>query len=128
MNVLLDTHALAWWVLDDSRLSAAARDILADPANVVLVSVVSAFEMTTKHRLGKWPDIGAFAAEFELAVTAEGFRVMELATDHAALAGRLAGAPRDPFDRLIAAQAIVERMPVLTIDPALAMLGAEVIW
>ena len=128
MNLLLDTHALAWWVLDDTRLSATARNILGDPSNRVMASVVSAFEMATKHRLGKWPDIGDFVAEFEPAVAAEGFGILDVAADHAVLAGSLPGAPRDPFDRLIAAQAIVGQMPVVTADAALAMLGARTLW
>lgn len=128
MNLLLDTHALAWWVLDDARLSVTARNLVADPANRIVVSVVSAFEMATKHRLGKWPDVGAFVAEFGTAVTAEGFNLLEVTAGHAVLAGGLAGEPRDPFDRLIAAQAMAEKMPVLTVDPALAMLGAQVLW
>ena len=128
MRALLDTHALAWWVLDDSRLSVAARDIIGNPSNTILVSVVSAFEMATKHRLGKWPDVGVFVAEFEPALAAEGFSVVDVTADHAVLAGRLAGEPRDPFDRLIAAQAIVEGVPILTADPALAALGAQAAW
>lgn len=128
MNLLLDTHVLAWWVLDDTRLSATARNILGDPSNRVMASVVSAFEMATKHRLGKWPDIGDFVAEFEPAVAAEGFGILDVAADHAVLAGSLPGAPRDPFDRLIAAQAIVGQMPVVTADAALAMLGARTLW
>jgi len=128
VNLLLDTHVLAWWVLDDTRLSATARNILGDPSNRVMASVVSAFEMATKHRLGKWPDIGDFVAEFEPAVAAEGFGILDVAADHAVLAGSLPGAPRDPFDRLIAAQAIVGQMPVVTADAALAMLGARTLW
>ncbi|CAM5405776.1 hypothetical protein ATER59S_02146 [Aquamicrobium terrae] len=128
MNLLLDTHVLAWWVLDDARLSVTARNLVADPSNRVVASAVSAFEMATKHRLGKWPDVGAFVAEFGAAVAAEGFGVMAVTADHAVLAGSLAGEPRDPFDRLIAAQAIVEKMPVVSADPALAMLGAQALW
>ena len=128
MRLLLDTHTLAWWVLDDPHLSDRARDLLADPDNEIVASAVSAFEMATKHRLGKWDDIGEFVAGFENAMTAEGFQLLSISPAHAILAGRMPGAHRDPFDRLLAAQAEVDAMTLVTNDPRFGEFGSETVW
>ncbi len=123
MRVLFDTHALAWWLLDDIRLSVKVRTLIIDPDCEVWVSAVSAFEIATKYRIGKWPEAGAIANNFEAAVTTENFRVLDLTAAHAKMAGLMAGEHRDPFDRLIAAQAMVEKLPVATGDPAFKAFG-----
>jgi PIN domain nuclease of toxin-antitoxin system len=128
MRFLLDTHALAWWVLDDPRLSRQVREIVSDTDKEVLVSAVSAFEMATKHRLGKWNDVGAFVEVFESAVATEGFGLLSISPAHARVAGLMAGHHRDPFDRLLAAQAQVEGLVLVTNDGKLAELGVEVVW
>ncbi len=128
MKVLFDTHALAWWLLDDVRLSPKVRTLIIDPDCEVWVSAISAFEIATKYRIGKWPEAGAIANNFEVAVSAENFRVLELTAIHARLAGLMAGEHRDPFDRLIAAQALVEKLPLATGDPAFKTFGVETVW
>ena len=127
MRLLLDTHVLAWWVLDTDALSSKARSAIAVSARI-LVSAVSAFEMANKHRLGKWPGIGDFIADFVPAMQRENFDVLALTSDHAIRAGLLPGPHRDPFDRLLAAQALTENLVLVTRDPAFAEFGVETLW
>ena len=128
MRVLFDTHVLAWWLLDNSRLSPRVRELIIDPANDVMVSTVSAFEMATKYRIGKWPDIGGLVKEFETAVRAENFQLLPIGASHALRGGLLDGSHRDPFDRLLAAQSLVENIPLVTSDPVFKAFGVEVVW
>jgi PIN domain nuclease of toxin-antitoxin system len=128
LRALLDTHTLAWWLLDDRRLSEAALQVTADPENEIWVSAVSAFEAATKYRIGKWSDIRDLATSFEAAVLAEGFELLAISAQHASRGGLLEGVHRDPFDRLLAAQSLIEGIPIVTNDPAFAVFGAEVVW
>jgi PIN domain nuclease of toxin-antitoxin system len=128
MRVLFDTHALAWWLLDDRRLSAKIRALIIDPANSVWVSAVTAFEMATKFRIGKWPGVGGLVSDFEAAIAKENFNLLPLSAAHALRGGLLEGAQRDPFDRLLAAQSLVEGLPLATDDPAFKIFGVETIW
>ena len=128
VRYLLDTHALVWWLYNPARLSAAANAAMSEPENEIVASAISAYEIANKNRLGKWSEIAPLAAAFEEIVRAEGFGLLHVTGRHAALAGQLPGEPRDPFDRLIAAQARIDGIPVVTVDPALAALGAEVVW
>lgn len=109
LRLLLDTHALAWWFQDSDRLGRDARERIADEDNVVMVSVVSAFEMATKHRLGKWPEVAPLLQGFAMYLHDERFEILPLSLEHAQLAGRLDIPHRDPFDRLLIAQAQVEQ-------------------
>lgn len=128
MRLLLDTHALAWWVLDDPRLSQAAMSANVAPDNDIFISTVSAFEMATKHRLGKWDDIGEFVRVFGVAVAAEGFEIVDINAAHAVLADLMPGNHRDPFDRLLAAQAEIEGLALVTNDPAFEMFPVQSVW
>ena len=128
MRVLFDTHALAWWILNSDRLSPRARSLAMSEENQVLISVVTAFEMTTKYRVGKWPDIGPLVADFEAAIAAEGFSLLHLGIAPALLAGNFRNDHRDPFDRLLAAQSMVEKLPLVTSDPAFKTFGVETLW
>lgn len=128
MRVLLDTHALIWWLFDDPKLSPAARDVIRDPRNEVLVSSVSAWEVATKHRLGKLPEAGDLPDRFAHYVSAARFRELLVSISHALAAGRLPGPHKDPFDRMLIAQALGERIGVITADPVFASYGATVIW
>ena len=128
MRVLLDTHALLFWILDSNRLSRRAREIFRDPANELLWSSASSWEVSIKYSLGRLelakppkellPEqlrrqrIGSLPVEHTHA-----FRVAELPHHH-----------RDPFDRLLIAQAQVERLPLLSGDPALRDYEVEVVW
>lgn len=128
MRYLLDTHALVWWLFSPALLSGTAHEAIGDPQNEILVSAISAYEVANKNRIGKWEEVAALAGAFEELVAAEAFTMVAVSGRHASVAGLLRGEPRDPFDRLIAAQAIVEGVPVLTVDPAFQALGAEVAW
>ena len=114
MRLLLDTHALIWWLAGDEKLSLRARDAIADEANAVAVSAASAMEVTTKHRIGKLPDAALLAQDFEAIVADQGFSELSISVRHARLAGEMRLAHKDPFDRLLIAQALVEDMVLIS--------------
>jgi PIN domain nuclease of toxin-antitoxin system len=128
VRLLLDTHSLAWWLADDRRLSRAARSEVRDPENEIWTSAVSAFEAATKYRLGKWNDAHALAVSFDSAVRDEGFQLLSITAQHASRGGLLPGDHRDPFDRLLAGQCLVERMIFVTNDRAFRAFGVETLW
>ena len=128
MRLLLDTHALVWWWTDDPRLPATARAALAHTANTVHVSAVSAWEIATKHRIGKWPDVAALIAEFPGFVRKSRFTPLAISIEHARAAGALDSPHRDPFDRMLAAQAGLEDMILVSADAALRDMGVTVLW
>jgi PIN domain nuclease of toxin-antitoxin system len=128
VRLLLDTHTLLWWLDGDRRLSRRARTQIADPANAIMVSAASAWEITTKHRIGKLPGAGEVAADVAGAVAGQGFSSLDITIVHAQRAGRLAGEHRDPFDRMLAAQAQLEDLPLVTDDPVFDTLGVNRIW
>jgi PIN domain nuclease of toxin-antitoxin system len=129
MNLLLDTHAILWWWGFPERLSESAREAIASPENTVFASPVSAFEIALKHRLGKLTVPPNLLSDFEGAVRMERWRTLPLDMAHAVLAGQMDTEHRDPFYRLLAAQAIVEDLRMLTCDRALvAMSDLQVLW
>lgn len=120
--LLLDTHVLAWWLLDSPRLGAAARAAISDPDRMILVSTVSVWEMAQKHGRGRWPEVGPGLATIEADLARLGFRVVPLTLAHALAAGALDWAHRDPFDRMLAAQAAAEGAILITADRVFAAL------
>ncbi len=116
MRLLLDTHVLVWWLGDDRALSSRVRGLIADPRNEILVSSVSVFEITTKFRLGKLPSAALLVHELPAEIERAGFRELPLDARHATRAGLLAHPHRDPFDRLLAAQALIEGLPIASVD------------
>jgi PIN domain nuclease of toxin-antitoxin system len=128
MKLLLDTHALVWWWTDDARLPASARAAIADPGNMVHVSAVSAWEIATKHRVGKWPEVDRLIAEYAMLLRRSRFSALSISTEHAHRAGGLPGPHRDPFDRMLIAQAGLEAMPIVTADAVFGAYGAATIW
>ncbi len=128
MRVLLDTHALIWWLDNDARLSANARKRISDPKTTVLVSSASAWEMATKVRLGKLRDSTNSVPQLASVLRDRGMVELPVTVVHAVEAGGLPGAHRDPFDRMLIAQSRIERVPVVTIDPIFPEYGAKVIW
>ena len=128
MKVLLDTHALLWWVLGTPRLSPVAMTLLGAASTEIVVSAVSGHEIATKYRLGKLSVPALLAEHFDELAAGNGWQPLPLSIAHAQLAGRLPGAHKDPFDRMLAAQALVEDMPIVTNDSALAALGVRAIW
>lgn len=128
MRLLLDTHAIAWWLFNDSRLSSSIRALIADPQNDVFASAISAFEMATKFHNGKWNDIGPLVMAFEQAMAAERFVVLDVSARHAVQAGLLDGNHKDPFNRMIAAQCTIEGLLLISADSAFKAFGVEPLW
>lgn len=129
MRLLLDTHALLWALLEPGHLSASARAAVTDPGNTLLVSAASAWEIATKHRLGKLDGAGAVIAGYPAHV--ERLRAIELPVTarHALAGGGLDWGHRDPFDRLLAAQSLLESARLVTGDRAFASLpDLSVLW
>ena len=114
MRVLLDTHALLWWVQDDPQLSRKARVMLASFDSEVYVSAASAWEIATKVRIGKLPGAEAFASEFTERLLRLSFRELPISVQHGQRAGLLPGTHKDPFDRMLIAQAQAENLPILS--------------
>ena len=127
-KLLLDTHALVWWWTDDARLPAAARAAIAAPENTVLVSAASAWEIATKYRLGKCAEVAPLLEEFETLLRRSRFAPLAVTLGQAQAAGALPGAHRDPFDRMLIAQARDQGAPVVSGDPVFAAYDVAVIW
>jgi PIN domain nuclease of toxin-antitoxin system len=125
---LLDTHALLWWWAQPEHLSLRVLGLLKDPQTTVVVSAASAWEIATKHRIGKLPSGGTIIAQWDERIATDGFIELAISPGHALRAGTLPGTHRDPFDRMLAAQSILEEIPVISIDEALSSLGAARIW
>lgn len=128
MKVLLDTHALLWATLSPTSLSRKAAGIIADERNVILVSAASAWEVATKVRLGKLPGAEVLEREFLDVMEDAGYTAVPIDIESALRAGRLTGEHRDPFDRMIAAQALADDLPVISADPKLDSFGIRRIW
>lgn len=128
MRLLLDTHALIWWLYDYRRIPPRIHDLVVISATDVYVSAVSAWEIGVELRLGKLSFDEQFLAEFDAQVLALGFAPLSLTALHAVVGSGLPGLHKDPFDRLIVGQAIAERLAVVSADPQIAALGAEVVW
>ncbi len=130
MRVLLDTHALLWHLAGHGggKLSTAARDVIVDPANAVYVSAATAWELVTKHRSGKLPAAGSLAADFTRAIVAEDYTPLPITTEHAQAAGALPLHHRDPFDRMLIAQSLAERMPLVSNEVLFDRYGVRRIW
>ncbi len=126
--LLPDTHALFWTLLDADQLSSNARQALEDRRNSVHVSVASAWEIAIKVGSGKWPEARSLLEDFEGLMLAEQFRMLPIEVHHVRSAGLLNASHRDPFDRLLASQAIAEGLTILTADPKLRQLGAPCLW
>ena len=123
MEILLDTPVLPWWLTDDSRLSKKARALMADPANELTVSAATAWEIAIKRVLGKLTMDG----NLEGAVREQGFAILPVTFSHAAETLALPAIHRDPFDRMLVAQARVESLRLLTVDPHILQYPANVI-
>jgi PIN domain nuclease of toxin-antitoxin system len=128
MRLLLDTHAFLWWVLDDPRLSTTGRELIADPATEVLFSAVSGWEIAIKARTGRLDlpkDVPGFVLD---QLRRNRFSVLPIELRHTLRAHGLPEHHRDPFDRLLVAQAEIEAVPLLSRDPLLAAYGIELRW
>jgi PIN domain nuclease of toxin-antitoxin system len=128
VRLLLDTHALLWWLAGDERLSLKARRTIADRRNDILVSAASAWEVATKHRLGKLPGAGPLAVDFAREVRRQGFTGMEITMEQAQAAGELPGGHRDPFDRMLVAQAREQRLAIVSNETEFDEYGVKRVW
>lgn len=128
MKLLLDTHALIWWLAGDEALSQRARDAIADEANSVAVSAASAMEVATKFRIGKLPGAALLANDFEAIIAAQGFTELPISVHHARLAGAMAIDHKDPFDRFLIAQAQAEAMVLVSNEALFDGYAVERLW
>ena len=128
MKALLDTHALLWWLDRDPALSPAALAVVRDPANDIFVSAASIWEVATKLRRSKLTFDRANGERLPMIVREQGFELISINAEHAHLAGWLQGGHSDPFDRMLAAQAQIERLSIVSRDRAFDALGVARVW
>ena len=129
MRILLDTHTLIWWLTDNNRqLSRVARNAISDESNDIFVSAITAFEITTKHRLRKLAAANAFVDDVVAAIANEGFAELSLSLADAARAGALPDHHRDPFDRLLIAQAISNNLVFISNETLFDSYGIQRLW
>ena len=128
MKLLLDTHVLLWWWKDDPRLSRRAATAITDQANTVLVSAACAWEIATKHRIGKLPGAQSAVRQFNELIIADGFSHLAVSYRHALMAGGFDVDHRDPFDRMLAAQAIIEGASLVTADTTMKLFRVKRFW
>jgi PIN domain nuclease of toxin-antitoxin system len=128
VKVLLDTCALIWATMSPSALSRQARETIADEGNAILVSAASAWEIATKVRLGKLPGAEKLERDYPQVMEDAGYEQLSIDTASALRAGRLVADHRDPFDRMIAAQALALDIPLLSPDPLLDQFGVRRVW
>ena len=128
MRLLLDTHTFLWWIDDNAALSTAARELIADEANDIVVSAASAWEIATKFRLGKLPEAEAVASDVAGCIADEGFEGLAISVADAERAGRLPGIHRDPFDRMLIAQALRHDLWIVSVDAVFDRYGVSRLW
>jgi PIN domain nuclease of toxin-antitoxin system len=128
MKLLLDTHALLWWLFDDERLSRRALALISDPENEVMVSSASAWEIATKHRLGRLVSATILVQDMGGWFRRAGFQELPITVAHAQKAGLYPQPHRDPFDRMLAAQSVLEGCPIVSRDALLDDFGPTRIW
>jgi PIN domain nuclease of toxin-antitoxin system len=128
LSVLLDTHSLVWAITSPKLLSARAAAVIAEESSVILVSAASAWEIATKVRLGKFAEAVKLEARFTEALDDAGYELLSITPEIALRAGRLIGSHGDPFDRMIAAHALAEDIPVISADARLDVFKVRRIW
>ncbi|MEK6750041.1 MAG: type II toxin-antitoxin system VapC family toxin [Pseudomonadota bacterium] len=127
-DLLLDTPTLLWWLFDDPRLSGIARQSIAAPEHRIWVSAASAWEIATKARIGKLPEAGDVPQKLPHYLRHARFLGMPINIEHSLRAGALPGPHRDPFDRMLIAQALATEFPFVTADPVFHDYGVKVVW
>ncbi len=128
MKLLLDTHALIWWLAGNDALSRTAQTAIGEEYNSVFVSAASAMEISTKFRIGKLPEATILARNFETIVTNQGFIELAITVRHARVAGEMNITHKDPFDRLLIAQAQVEDMVLISNEAQFDSFAVRRLW
>ena len=128
MRILLDTHTFLWWLDGDTSLPLKLRKQISNESNQIIVSAASAWEICTKVRIGKLPGAVEVANSVGSCIQSQGFEALPISVNHAQRAGLLPGIHRDPFDRVLAAQALAEDMPIISIDDCFDSFGVRRIW
>lgn len=128
MRILLDTHAVIWAAFSKNRLSEKARAVLENKANELVVSAASAWEIATKVRLGRMPGAEELESDFAGRLQRAGYRLLSIDVTTALRAGRFSGDHGDPIDRILAAQALAEDIPIVSIDSRLDVFCVRRIW
>ena len=124
MRLLLDTNPFLWWREGSTRLPAGVSDQIRDPNNEIVVSIASLWEIAIKRALGNL----RFPEDFEAVMAEEEFDLLDVTYAHLRALGDLPRHHRDPFDRLLIAQSLAERIPIVTADPAFAAYAVEIVW
>ncbi len=128
MRLLLDTHALLWWLAGDvKQLSRRARAAIADEDSVVFISAASAWEVATKQRIGKL-DAVILTGQMDAVILQQAFVALPISVEHAERAGALRGAHRDPFDRMLIAQAVAEQLVLVSNEAVFDSYGVQRLW
>jgi len=125
---LLDTHILLWWLFDDPKLSKRAKEAIALPESRVFVSSVCGWEISIKHHLGKLPHVDNLVKNLPLYVRRERFEILPISLEHAIAAGALDGKHRDPFDRMLIAQARTEKLTLISNDKIFKKYKVPLCW
>jgi PIN domain nuclease of toxin-antitoxin system len=128
VRLLLDTHALIWWLAGDPALPNDAQIAISDPANGVFVSAASAWEIATKFRIGRLPHAAALAADLPAAVAGQGFLELPINLRHGQAAGSLPGPHRDPFDRMLISQALLSDLALVSNEAVFDRYGVRRFW
>jgi PIN domain nuclease of toxin-antitoxin system len=128
VRLLLDTHALIWWILDDPKLGNRARQALIDLDNTIYVSAASGWEIATKYRFGKLPHADSFVHTLCESIEQQGFKALSVSLRHAQRAGLLAGEHKDPFDRILIAQAQAENLLMVSNEKLFDSYGVQRLW
>jgi len=127
VRILLDTHTLIWWATDDSALPDSARRRIAQ-SEIVVVSAASAWEMAIKLSLGRLPSAIGLVSDFENSLSHRGLQVLAITAAHGIRAGQLPGPHKDPFDRMLIAQAQAENLTIISNDSAFDRYGVQRLW
>jgi PIN domain nuclease of toxin-antitoxin system len=128
VRLLLDTHAFLWFITNDPKLSTTAQGLIADPSNEILVSPASYWETAIKVRIGKYPMSAPYEKFITQGIDGNGFKILPIEPGHTAVLTTMPFHHRDPFDRLIVAQAQVEKISVVSNDAVLDLYGVNRLW
>ncbi|MFM7394120.1 MAG: type II toxin-antitoxin system VapC family toxin [Cyanobium sp.] len=125
---LLDSHVLLWWWFEPARLSEAARSLISDSSIPVQVSAATVWELSLKHHQGKLPEMAGAMTDLPSLLQADGFQPLPISLAHGRRAGAYRQPHRDPFDRMLAAQAELDGLVLITADPLLSTFPCQILW